>query len=72
VLPDKNKPTTFLHFFINIAKGLVLFHLTVALVLFANAFIYGSSTQFVIIFLCVESINKYHLNWHKVKNAMVL
>lgn len=45
-LTKAKKPATFLHFFMNTAKGSVLFQLTVALILCANAFIYGSSAEF--------------------------
>lgn len=44
-LTKPNKPTIFLHFFINAAKGSVLFRLTMALI--CKVFVYGSSTFFM-------------------------
>lgn len=64
MLPDQKKT----------AKNLGLFQLNMAPIVFSNALIYASFSQFGV-FLCfgfVMSINKNHLKWQKVKNAMFL
>lgn len=76
-LTKQNNPTIFLHFFINTAKGSVLFKLTMALILFTKSLSMDVSHTcsfgfflrffFFVHLFGVENINQNHLNWQMFK-----